>query len=453
MEDEILTLDKISEWTQKHGHPPRILIFTESPDGFGHFNIVNEVAQKIQALGGQVGVASGTLWHGKAAFNFTGATQYNLPPVLYNGEGIGINPFNGKAYSEDIHYQNERAKAVVKAAKEFKLDIVVQELYPFMMSYRDTDLSALKGEYRGHPPSPGFVCLCRDIIHGDSAKSIAHTQETLNQDFDQVLVRGDGILNRLEDCQPEWASIKPPVTYTGNIVRSLPPVDVMPDKERLVLVGFGGGWGKPDKAFFERAIEARQYSKIFWQNPWKIMISNNCPEEIFNELKTKAAQEAPDGHITITRPYNSVEVSKDIANCAAAIVHGGYNITSELVSCGHPFVVVPMHKGANKEQLMRAEILDAHGLARNFSQDKLSGTTDATGYDKEQAARKLADTLDMSKTNTVISSDKPNYNGAEQMSKKLVKLACQQREKNTPGTKITESTATLVLPETEQFVR
>jgi predicted glycosyltransferase len=144
----------------------------------------------------------------------------------------------------------------------------------------------------------------------------------------------------------------------------------------------------------------------------------------------KAEQEAPDGRIIITRPYSSVDVSKDEANCAAAITRGGYNTTFELVSCGRPFVVVPHTSAKNDEGNMRADILETCGLAKKFSPDNLAANPDAAEHEKEMAARKLADMLDMSRSCQVASIDKPEYNGAKRMAEKLVELACRQREQN-----------------------
>lgn len=118
------------------------------------------------------------------------------------------------------------------------------------------------------------------------------------------------------------------------------------------------------------------------------------------------------------RPYRPRV--KRCMRCAAAITRCGYNTTFELAVCKRPFIVIPR---LSDEQILRANILESHGFAKQIHPSELAG-------DVEEAARKLADTLERAKDNTrgdVVTLD---YQGADRIASRLTELACIQREQN-----------------------
>jgi|GEM_PF-3594842 len=366
------------------GHP-RVLIFVESDNGFGHFNIVDQVARKVQAQGGTAALASGTFFHPGGVFKFGEAKQYHLPTVVWDhGKKDFANPVSGMLYAEDEAYQKMRKDEVKRACEKFKPDVVVFELYPFLARYRDTDLEAVKEFYPDKATRPKIACLCRDIIHSSKPQE---TVQVINDNFDHMLVRGDGVMNKIEDCMPEFAAIKPKAEYLGNVVSAMPPRDVMPEGERPVFVFSGGGYKDMDRRFFNSAIHSRAKSAAFSKNPWKIVVSNNCTEEDFAKYQAEALNEAPDGSIQVIRPFDNEEFRKLLSNSAAAIVRGSYNTTFELVQAGVPFVVVPREMGINQEQTFRAEVLQSAGFARHVKQTELSGAKVAHALDEAAVAR------------------------------------------------------------------
>jgi predicted glycosyltransferase len=427
MDNTFLTADNIEEWTQKHGRPPRILFMVESSNGFGHFNIVNEIAGEAYELGSDVAVASGTFGQQMSTnFNFGDIKKYALPPVVARytkGTGnVQINPETGEAYSEDIAYQEQRADAVKDIAEEFQPDVIITEMYPFFEPFRDTDLHALKDYYAANPSnSPSFVCLARDIIQNHT--TAAHGVKTLNEEFDHVLLRGDPNFYKLEDCQEEWRDITLPFEYMGNVLREMPPVDNRPDNERPVLVFSGGGFHNDEPELFEKAIRSRQYSVTYKDHPWKIVVSSKCPDDVFAKLQQKAKEASPDGKIIVTKPFNSVEFSDDIANCAAAITRCGYNTTFELLACNRPFIVIPR---SSEEQILRADILESHGFANQIHPEELAG-------DVEKSAKVLADGLEAASCNPKRGAVALDFQGAERIASRLTDIACIQRQQNIKG--------------------
>jgi predicted glycosyltransferase/predicted ABC-type ATPase len=416
--------DQMAEWEKVHGRPPRILFLVESSNGFGHFNIVSQISTEARKFGTEVAIASGTLARRNAPTGgmVDGIKCYNLPPVVSQWSketgSIPVNPENGKLYNEDVEHQKERQKAITDAARDFCPDIIVSEIYPFIRPFMDVDLGALKALYANDPViSPAFICLARDIIHNRSTAQ--HSVNTLNEQFDHIIVRGDPHFKKLEDCQPEWENITLPFEYMGNVLRKMPAKDSRPDEERPVMVSPGGGYHEDEATLFSRVIEARNYSERLRTNPWKLVVSNKCPDDIFAKLKQKAEEASPDGKIIVTRPYDSGEFSNDIANCSAAISRCGYNATFELASSGRPFVVIPR---TSYEQMMRADALEAAGFAKKILPDELNG-------DAQKVAQKIAQALDdacMPKETPPLMLD---YDGASRAASRLTELAYIQREK------------------------
>lgn len=448
---DTLTKEQIDEWTAEHGRAPRIMLFTESADGFGHFNILNVLTENLKKLGADVAIASGTLERVKTVFDFAGATQYDLPHVPSQSPSELRKHPERTPYLEDPEYQRERGEKIADAVREFQPDIIVHELYPFIKNFWEPDLLAAKEACRDNPPA--YVSLCRDIMHAKYGKEgVERTLQILQEHFDNVFVRGDGVMNTLEDCEPAWSRIPLPVNYIGNIVRDMPAADPLPPDEHPVLVGLSGAWHDGDEAFFACAIESRKHSKNFAENPWKLSVSENCPPDIFTRLQSLALKEDPEGRIEVKKVYGSAEVAKDEANCAGAVIRPGYNAVFELASLRKPFVVVGRERGAYKEQIMRAALLETSNIAKNFAQEDLAGSPDATDGDKDKAARKLANTLDMArdmaKANQASPLDGRNYNGGKHMATELIAMACMQRERNTPGTAISPDGASrIVVPE------
>src|SRR5690606_29403932 len=115
----------------------------------------------------------------------------------------------------DPEAQEEIRNAVATAMAEFKPDMAMFELYPFVMDFRDYTLEGLERYEREHGVRVLHTNLCRDIIHSFDPAAIV---EKLNDRFDHIMVRGDEGFIRLEDSQPEWANIRTPTTWAGNFV-------------------------------------------------------------------------------------------------------------------------------------------------------------------------------------------------------------------------------------------
>jgi predicted glycosyltransferase len=424
-----VTKEQIAEWTRRHRHSPRVLFVVEPINSFGHARVLQTITDKTHQLGTRVGIASSSqeFAHVTEYFDFDGGVDiedtFGLPNVatpIVNGRSQQVTP-KGTVYGEDLEFQRERAQAVLNVVQKFQPDLVVFDTHPFMFagSYRRDDLNALiQHEFY----DTRLICLSREIVYDGRADE---TVQILNSHFDRILVRGDGVIQRLEDCQEEWRSIDIPIEYCGNVVRDLPSRYVRRGQLPSVIVTSGGGYIEDhDLRFFETAIRARRYSLAFSSHPWILVVPAKCPAEIVTRLEEliRINTEKPyvvSESIIISRSMQDSQFLREISNSAAIVGRGGYNTSLEALRAEVPLLVVPLPL-VWREQMTRAEALEGLGLAATLSQSELEG-------DVGRAARKLASALDRAAQmpRTVVNL---NLNGAERISSRLTELACARRE-------------------------
>ncbi len=389
---------------------PRAMIFVESDQGFGHFNIVDRISKELVEKGADVAIVSGNFDHAGDSFVFSAGEKMILPCV--KGAPAGCPGFvgrDGSPYNEQ--HQQERKAYAAEILNRYQPDVIMFELYPFMNPYRNPELEAVSEWKAGKAHKIPVISLTRDIIHSGSPDN---TIALLDKHFDEVLVRGCGKIVKLEDSMPEWSDIRVPVSYIGNIVAPMPAPSPTPGP--VIVFGGGGHYPHIDNAFFENSIRARAKSIMLSQQPWTIIVSENCSEEIFHALCELAHREAPDGSITVTRPTHNESFRQMLADAPATIMRGGYNTSFELAAAQRPFLMIPRPPKAteaagkhNDEQRMRAEAMQRHGFCGFVPQEEATPEHIAHALDQQ-----------VSKANNV---ELLNTRGAETCSAQLYELA------------------------------
>lgn len=148
---------------------PRVALFVDSHEGYGHFNIVSQLARRLEEQGAEVMVLSGTLNYAGAAqtFNFKDSRVVHLPLVDYRivkgGKWEYTTPEHD-LYEESPEYINKRKAVIKEALTDFKPDMVVTEFFPFQQSFRKHDIEAVDELKTAGIIAPQVTSLCRDII-------------------------------------------------------------------------------------------------------------------------------------------------------------------------------------------------------------------------------------------------------------------------------------------------
>lgn len=374
----------------KHAPAARVLILSESPEGFGHFNVTDQLASYLQAKGATVGLASGSFEHAHASFKFAGAQEFPLPGV-YSACPEPYDIATGKPYAgELITTRKAQMRAICDA---FHPDIIVSELYPFKDPYREHDIEACRDWMRDNRRAIPVVALCRDLIR---SKDPEHALDQLARQIDTVLVRGDGTFGRLEDSMPEWKHIAPPVHYTGNIVSPMPPRRHAPSPRDPVVVFGGGGYKHdPEFGFFCASILSRAHAGPLAQAPWDIYVSQHCPADDFASLQNLANIASPEGMIRVQKVVPHMEFQQALSECAAAVTRGGYNTCFELASIHKPFVIVP-RSFEFSDQTPRAERMAELGYCGALLQKDMTPESLGSALAAQHAAPTPTVTLDSS---------------------------------------------------------
>lgn len=191
--------------------------------------------------------------------------------------------------------------------------------------------------------------------------AVAGLRDAIRRLYDAVLVYGPA---RSPDAIRSlgWSDLGTRVHHVGYVGRPLPesaaPSDLPP---RYLLVTTGGGAdGFHLVASFLAAVRLRPLPL-----PTLVVTGPLMPEREADELASCAR--GLDVRLTPFRP----DMDTVIARASAVVAMAGYNTVSELLRAGKPALLVPRVQPSS-EQLVRAELLAAGGLAAVLRLDELS---------------------------------------------------------------------------------
>ena len=297
-----------------------------------------------------------------------------------------------EAYNQ--HVSDHRARILRNLAVALAPDLVLVDHEPFghRGEFRE-GLFELKKRY----PSTKFVLGLRDIMDDVGrirakweALGVYSAFETL---YDGLAVYGSRNLFDVAEAYSIPESVRFKLYYCGYIVREREAVSVdevrrrykLPQEGRLVVATVGGGRDGYPVLEAAQAAVARLRSKlpdlcaIFVTGPF-------MPEEQRALLYSRS----PPG----SRLLSTADNFQLVGAADAVVGMGGYNSVWEAISTGRPLVIVPRatHK---REQMIRAEVLASHGLARvvhpaNLTGEKLLEALEwALSVDPQEHARRV----------------------------------------------------------------
>jgi len=254
-----------------------------------------------------------------------------------------------------------RSQVILTTIKTFKPDILIVDNVPRgAVRELDPTLEYLRSEGKTH-----CILGLRDILDEPSAVrrdwQQATNEEAIQTYYDQVWVYGD---RAIYDLAKEYHFQRKTVAkfrYTGYFdqrhrLKYLDLDSVQAFKslnlplERLVLCLVGGG---QDGA---RLAETFAHAELPPKMNGVILTGPFMPREVRQELQNYAAQR---DNLRVLEYL--AEPTLLLNRAERVIAMGGYNTTSELLSFGKRSLIVPRIK-PRREQLIRAERLQAHGL-------------------------------------------------------------------------------------------
>ncbi len=326
---------------------PTVFFYVQHLLGIGHIARASRIASALARSGCSVTLVTGGL--PVAGFPGDDVTSIALPPVVSATSG-----FSGLAHKGgtpvDQAFLDDRRDRLLAAFQAAKPDVVIIEAFPFGRRQMRFELLPLIDAIETAKPRPKVFSSVRDILQ--QQKKPGRDEETvamLSAHFDGVLVHGDPRFVRLEETFPLAAEIADKIHYTGLVAPALPPE---PSEVFDIVVSAGGGAVGLD--LIRASLEAA--GRIATDRRWCLIAGPNLPEADFVALQDEAP--ANTQVVRFRRDFPSL-----LRRAELSISQAGYNTVCDLLVTGCRSILVPFTAGGETEQSVRADRLQALGLA------------------------------------------------------------------------------------------
>jgi predicted glycosyltransferase len=326
---------------------PRVFFYVQHLLGIGHLARASRVATALVDDGFDVLVVAG----GAPVAGFPGPAvkSLTLPPVAAGDQGFsGLSDLNGNPVDDD--FKERRRQVLLQAFEDFKPDIVIMEAFPFGRRQMRFELLPLLETIAARAPKPFVVTSVRDILQertkpGRNEETVALVERY----FDVVMVHGDPSFATIEQTFPLAHAIMPKVAYTG-LVAAPPPSPAAEHFDILVSAGGGAAGGLLVRSTVAAARMAADDRK------WCLITGPNLPKAEF-----EAAVSAAPANLSVFRFRE--DFASLLKGARLSVSQAGYNTVCDVLRAGCRSLLVPFAAGGETEQTLRAEQLEAHGLA------------------------------------------------------------------------------------------
>ena len=332
----------------------RVLFHVQHLLGIGHLRRAAALAKACAGHGLEVTVASG----GGAIDDLdTGdAALVQLPPLRAADAGF-TRLLDDRGREIDDAWRAGRLAASLDLFARIRPHVLVIETFPFGRRRLAFELLPLLAAARR--AGTVTVCSVRDILTARQAKRTTEAAGWARDHIDHVLVHGDPDFIAFGDSFPAAAEIAGKLAYTGYVAAEEPAAAGDPGRDEIIVSAGGGAVGA---ALLRTALEAQA---LMSGRRWRLLAGDNLPEAAFAAL----AADAPD-RVLVERARP--DFTALLQNAAASVSQAGYNTVVDLLRAGTRMLLVPFAAPGETEQTLRAERLEARGLARRLGEDSLT---------------------------------------------------------------------------------
>ena len=349
---------------------PVILFYVQHLLGIGHVFRATRVARELVRGGAVVHM----VWGGTRLpkINVDGLEMTWLDPVRVDGADFQ-NLVTASGDPVDDNLKHARRDTILKLFHQLRPDMVITEAYPFGRRQMRFELEPLMRAARTADWKPVTVASIRDIMTENRAqRRVRESVEMARDFFDLILVHGDPDLIRIEETLQGADEILHKVRYGGLVTPEPPDMGIAPSITADVVVSAGGG--AVGHALTAAAPLAMQHSRTFPGN-WLLIVGPERPQEDTDAL----AAIAPQG-MRVERFVP--DLARILASASVSVSRAGYNTTGDLMRAGTRCVLAPFAGGRETEQLRRAEMFAARGLATLLRDEEMSPQTLAAAIDR-----------------------------------------------------------------------
>lgn len=334
----------------------KALIYVQHLLGIGHLARVSRIAKALSEAGIDVTLVSGGA--PVAGFPASGIKLVQLPPIRSRDMAFSeLVDADGKAI--DDAFKARRRDRLLSVFDEARPDVLIIEAFPFGRRQMRFELLPLLEKAKAREVPPLIASSVRDILQEN--RKPGRAEETLGyveRFFDLVLVHGDPSFARLEDTFPEAGRIKSRIAYTGLVAG-----EAASARERFDVVVSAGG-GVAGRKLIESAVRAAPGLLQRWPS-WCIITGPNFPK---SEEAALAARSPEGVRLEAFRP----DFPGLLANARLSVSQAGYNTVCDILRARCRAVLIPFAEGGETEQGMRAERLQALGLATVAREDRIT---------------------------------------------------------------------------------
>jgi len=335
---------------------PRIFFYVQHLLGIGHIARASRIANALVKDGFEVTVVSGGL--PVPGFPGDGVKTIELPPVVASNVGFsGLADADGQAAGEE--FLSRRRDLLLKAFEEAKPEVVIIEAFPFGRRQMRFELLPLLDAIEKAKPRPKLLSSVRDILQENRKPGRdEETVKLVKDHFDAVLIHGDPDFVRLEDTFPLTADIADRLRYTGLVA---PPPAPEPSETFDIIASAGGG-----AVGLELMRAARDAAALLPADiSWLLITGPNLPAADFSAL----SEDAP-ANVTLVRFRK--DFPSLLRGAKVSISQAGYNTVGDLLRTQCRSILIPFVAAGETEQTVRAERLQALGLAEILPEEGLT---------------------------------------------------------------------------------
>ncbi|MBY3203773.1 glycosyltransferase family protein [Rhizobium laguerreae] len=348
---------------------PRIFFYVQHLLGIGHIARASRIANALVEDGFDVTVVTGGL--PVPGFPGEGVKTVALPAVVASNAGFsGLADADGRPAGED--FLHARRQLLLDAFHAARPDVVIIEAFPFGRRQMRFELLPLLEAIKKAEPRPKLLSSVRDILQENrKAGRDAETVALVKEHFDAVLVHGDPGFVRLEDTFPLTSEIADGLRYTGLV--AAPPAPEPAETFDIIASAGGGAVGAA------LIGEAKKAAAMLPDNlRWLLVAGPNLPEADFAALSEDAGP-----NVTLVRFRK--DFPSLLRGAKVSISQAGYNTVGDLLRTECRAILIPFVAGGETEQTVRAERLQALGLADILPENGLT-----SGHVKEAVEKALA---------------------------------------------------------------
>lgn len=349
---------------------PRIFFYVQHLLGIGHIARASRIANALVKDGFDVTVVTGGL--PVPGFPGEGVKTLALPAVVASNAGFsGLADAGGRAADKD--FLDARRDLLLDAFHAAKPDFVIIEAFPFGRRQMRFELLPLLEAIAKADPRPKLLSSVRDILQENrKAGRDEETVALVKTHFDAVLVHGDPDFVRLEDTFPLTPEIADRLRYTGLVA---PPPAAEPTETFDIIASAGGG------AVGAELIRAAKEAAAILPHHlrWLLISGPNLPEADFTAL----SRDAP-ANVTLVRFRK--DFPSLLRGAKVSISQAGYNTVGDLLRTECRAILIPFVADGETEQTVRAERLQALGLAEILPEKGLTSAHVKEAVEKALAA-------------------------------------------------------------------